>query len=241
MLNDNNPSNMKHLISFFLFLFAITLVGCWDSKAVNDVELYGNTFIHVDYKDFHVPNDWKTHCLFDSAFQIQLPPYMRQTESYPMNEGCSSVIFTYEDSTDASEYHYGRVGIDYYYHGIGDFNKADDIISYSDQKMILSSVVKRALSGGDKILGYTVPDGELLNGPFYDSHPLYNHKSFIAYDAYYRRKGHTGEGPVSCHIFFLMNRTEAALMTVSFHDKDSVLFNNLFNLVKTFKWTNIHK
>lgn len=116
-------------------------------------------------------------------------------------------------------------------------DKADEYISYSDQEKTLAPVVSRALSGGQKILDYTVPDGELLNGPFYDSHHIYDRKFFYAYDAYYRREGHTqGEGPVSCHIFLLMNKTEAALMTVSFHDKDSVLFDNLFNVVKTFKW-----
>ena len=232
---------MKHLFRILFFLFIIALVSCWDNKPINATKLYGNTFIHVDYQDFNAPNDWKAHSLFDSAFQIHLPPYMRQTESFPMKDGCSSVIFMYRDSTDSGEYHYGRVGIDYYYHGVGDFNKASDILSYSDQEKALSPVVKKALSGEKNTLGYSVPDGELLNGPFYDAHSLIDHKPFIAYDAYYRRKGHTGDGPVSCHIFFLMNKTEAALMTVSFHDRDSVLFNNLFNIVKTFKWTTIHE
>ena len=71
---------------------------------------------------------------------------------------------------------------------------------------------------------------------------FYDHKIFYAYDAYHRRKGHTqGEGPVSCHIIHLMNKTEAALMTVSFYDKNSVLFENLFNVVKTFKWAKYNK
>lgn len=228
-------------IKLFIFLCALLFVGCWDSNQFNEVELYGNSFIRLNNKDFVAPDDWKTHCLFDSAFQIQLPPYMRQTESFPMNEGCSSAIFMYRDTTENNEYHYGRVGIDYYYHGIGDFNKANDYISYSDQERVLAPIVKKALRGGKKILNDTVPDGELLNGPFYDSHYLYNQKFFYAYDAYYRRKGHTGEGPVSCHIFFLMNRSEAALMTVSYHDPDSLLFKDLFNFVKTFKWTTIHE
>lgn len=232
---------MKYLVRILLILFIATMVSCWGNKHNSDAELYGNTFIHVDYKDFQAPNDWNTHCLFDNAFKIQLPPYMQQTEFHPMKDGCSSVVFMYRDSTDASEYHYGRVCIEYYYHAKGDFNKADEYISYSDQEMVLSPVVKRALSGGMKILDYTVPDGELLNGPFYDSHQIYDYKFFYAYDAYYRRKGHTGNGPVSCHIFFLMNRTEATLMTVSFNDKDSVLFNNLFNFIKTFRWTTIHE
>ena len=239
MLNDSNC--MRKLTICMLFSLVFMMVGCWDSKPISETELYGNSFIHIDSKDFNAPDNWKTLSLFDSAFQIKLPPYMRQTESFPMNEGCSSVIFMYRDTTKNGEYHYGRVGIDYYYHGVGDFNKADEYISYSDQERVLEPVVKKALSGGKQMLDYTVPDGELLNGPFYDSHHIYDRKFFYAYDAYYRRKGHTGEGPVSCHIFFLMNRTEAALMTVSYHDPDSVLFKDLFNLVKTFKWTTIHE
>lgn len=232
---------MRHLFKILIFLYTITIVGCWGNKPIGDTELYGNSFIHLNYKDFQAPNNWKTHNLFDSAFQIQLPSYMQQTKSLPMTDGCSSVIFMYRDSADVENFHFGMVGIDYYYHAIGDFNKANEYISYSDQKKVLDPVVKIALSGGPKILDYTIPEGELLNGPFYDSHYLYDNKFFYAYDAYYRRKGHTEKGPVSCHIFFLMNRTEAALITVSFHDKDSLLFSNLFNCVKTFKWTTIHE
>ena len=229
---------MRKYQYIIITLIVLLLSNCWDGKHISDVELYGNTFIHVDYKDFNAPDNWVEHQLFDGAFLVKMPPYMRHTESFPMRDGHASTIFMYRDTTGASSYHYGRVGIDYYYHGFGDFNKANERISYSDQEKALAPVVKAALSGGQKMLDYTVPDGELLNGPFYDSHILFDRDSFYAYDAYYRRKGHTiGEGPVSCHIFLLMNRTEAALMTVSFHDKDSVLFDNLFNMVKTFRWT----
>lgn len=216
---------------------ALVLIGCLKYRHVSDVELYGNTFIRIAYEDFNTPESWASHNLFDNAFQIKLPPYMRETESYPMSEGCATTIFNYRDTTDAHEYHYGRIGIDYYYDGFGGYNKADDYISYIDQKKVLEPVVNKALSGGPIGSDYSVSDGELLNGPFYDSHQLFYRKPFYAYDVYYRRKGHTqGEGPVSCHIFLFMNKTEAALITVSFHDKDSVLFNNLFNVVKTFKW-----
>lgn len=228
---------MKRTLLFLQILSTIIFIGCRESRSISDVKLYGNTFIHVSDNDFIAPDNWIMHNLFDNAFQIKLPPYMHETESYPMRDGCASTIFMYRDTTETHEYHYGRIGIDYYYHDFGDFNKADEYISHSDQEKALAPVVNRALSGGQKISDYTVPDGELLNGPFYDSHHMYDNKFFYAYDAYYRRKGHTqGEGPVSCHIFLLMNKMEAALMTVSFHDKDSVLFENLFNIVKTFKW-----
>lgn len=233
---------MKRIFLILPLFVTIFFTGCRKSKNISDVELYGNTFIHIEYGDFNVPNSWITHNLFDSAFQIKLPPIMRETESYPMRDGCASYIFMFRDTTEASEYHYGRIGIDYYYHGLGDFNKADEYISYSDQERMFAPVIKQALSGGKIGSDFTVPQGELLNGPFYDSHHLYGGKFFYAYDAYYRRKGHTlGEGPVSCHIFLLMNKTEAVLLTVSFHDKDSVLFENLFNVVKTFKWAKFNE
>lgn len=230
---------MKSSMALF---FLLGLISCSESKPLTDEEVYGNTFINIGSEDFEAPDSWITHNIFDSAFQIKLPPYMCQTESCPMREGCASTIFMYRDTTDADEYHYGRIGIDYYYHGVGDFNKANEYISYSEQEKALAPVVSRALSGEQKILDYTVPDGKLLNGPFYDSHLLYNSGLFYAYDTYYRREGHTeGAGPVSCHIFLLMNKTEAALMTVSFHDKDSAMFDNLFKVVKTFKWAKINQ
>lgn len=233
---------MKRTFPILLLLATILFIGCWEPKRISDIELYGNTFIHVGSEDFNAPDNWIIHNLFDSTFQIKLPPIMRKTESYPMRDGCASTIFMYRDTTEADEYYYGRIGIDYYDHSFGDFNKADEYISYSEQEKVLAPIVNRALSGGKRILNYTVPDGELLNGPFYDTHFIHDRKFFYAYDAYYRRKGHTkGMGPVSCHIFLLMNKTEAALITVSFHDKDSVLFKDLFSVVKTFKWKEIHQ
>lgn len=217
------------------------MFSCSERKTVSDIELYGNSFIRVDPFDFKVPYDWEIHDMFDNAFQIQLPPYMKQTQSFPMKDGYSCAIFTYCDTTDAKEYHYGRIGIDYYRHETSDFNKANEYITLSAQESFFAPVIKKALSGGKMSDGYTVPEGELLNGPFYNSHHLqYGINSFYAYDAYYRRKGNTNEGPVSCHIYYLSNKTEATMMTVSYHDKDSLLFKDLFNFVKTFIWVNIH-
>ena len=101
---------MKRVFLILPLFATIFFSGCWESKHVSDVELYGNTFIHVGYEDFSAPDSWVTHNLFDSAFQIKLPPYMRNTESYPMRDGCASTIFMYRDTTDADEYHYGRIG-----------------------------------------------------------------------------------------------------------------------------------
>jgi len=228
---------MKRIFLFLELLTTILFVGCMKSNTVSDVELYGNTFLHIDDEEFNVPNSWVTHNMFDSAFQIKLPSYMHKSMSYPMRNGYANTVFTYRDTTGTGKYHYGRIGLDYYR---GDFNKADEYISYSEQEKQLAPVVVRALSSRIKIPDYTVPDGKLLNGPFYDSHLLVRQNLYV-YDASYRRKGNTGEGPVSCHIFLMMNKTEAVLMTVSYHDKDSVLFKNLFNSVKTFEWTKINK
>lgn len=228
---------MKRIFLFLELLTTILFVGCMKSNTVSDVELYGNTFLHIDDEEFNVPNSWVTHNMFDSAFQIKLPSYMHKSMSYPMRNGYANTVFTYRDTTGTGKYHYGRIGLDYYR---GDFNKADEYISYSEQEKQLAPVVVRALSSRIKIPDYTVPAGKLLNGPFYDSHILVRQNLYV-YDASYRRKGNTGEGPVSCHIFLMMNKTEAVLMTVSYHDKDSVLFKNLFNSVKTFEWTKINK
>ncbi len=220
-------------LPLYLCILLMSL-GCRNNMPISDKEIYGNTFIKLGFEDFHAPIDWETHDLFYGAFKMQLPPYMKQTENKPLRDGYGCAIFMYRDSTE--EYHYGRLSIDYNYHRSGGFNKANEYIKYSEQVAILEPIVRGALSSG-KIANYTVPEGEIINGPFYDNH---NVCGCYVYDAYYRRKGHTsGEGPVSCHIFLLMNKVESALITVSYHDKDSVLFDNLFNAVKTFRWSNI--
>lgn len=208
------------------------LYGCSNNRTISDAEIYGNSFIRLGLEDFHAPSNWETHDMFYGAFKIQLPPYMKQTENKPLRDGYGCAIFMYRD-----KYHYGRLCVDYNYHRSGGFNKANDYIKYSEQVAILEPIVRGALSGGTTAY-YTVPEGEIINGPFYDNHYVYG---CYVYDAYYRRKGHTsGEGPVSCHIFLLMNKVESAVITVSYHDKDSLLFDNLFNSVKTFKWSNIN-
>lgn len=229
---------MNKLI-YIIVCLSIVVFGCKGQKQHNN-EFYGNSFIHIDNSDFKAPQNWLSYCLFDSSFQIKLPPYMVQRHYVPIGDSNSSVIFMYSDSTNTDEYHYGRVGIDYYYRGNGDFNKVTDHLTNTDREAILSPIVNRALKGG--VLGeHKFPDGEILNGPFYKTHILYDRTLFFAYDAFYRRNGaYKNDGAVSCHIFLLMNKYEAVVMTVSHFDKDSTLFDNLFNVVKTFKWTIIH-
>lgn len=227
----------KYILSILIIIFFLT--ECWEVK-VTEAEIYGNDFIHLNQEKFNAPETWIAHNLFDSAFQIKLPVYMHQEQTNSIGDGMSSVIFIYKDTVEGSEYHYGRVGIDYYYHPNGDFPKSYDYISHYSQ-IILAPLVTTALSGGD-FFDYKIPEGKIINGPFYESHLLHYDTNFIyAYDAFYRRKGHMkGRGAVSCHIFVMMNKTEAAAFYVSFHDQDSTIFSNLFNVMKTFKWNHVN-
>jgi hypothetical protein len=222
-----------------LMSFLVIIVGCRKEKGINVVELYGNTFIHLEYDNFRAPKNWNKHELFNRKIQVQLPPYMQQTETRS-SDGYECAIFMYEDSLGRN-HPYGRISIDYYYDPLGRFSKADEYIGYKKQLSIMKPIVESALKGIQSPY-VSVPDGEILNGPHYDSHSFVNSGCFYVYDAYYRRKDYNkDEGPVSCHIFYMMNKTEAVLMTVSYHDKDSVLFNNLFNTIQTFTWSDIKR
>lgn len=221
----------------FIFIVPFLITGCRKSKT-NEVELYGNSFIHLNREKFNAPETWVIHNFFDSAFQVKLPAYMRKTQTIPMIDGCSRIIFMYRDTVKGAEYHYGRVGIDYYNHPNEVFPKSDEYISVDEQKVIFAPLIKAALRGYEDLY-IRVPEGKIINGPFYESH-LFQYNAGFVYDAFYRRKGHTeGKGAVSCHIFVMMNKTEAAAFCVSFHDQDSAIFSNLFDVVKTFKWNHI--
>ena len=83
----------------------------------------------------------------------------------------------------------------------------------------------------------------ILNGPFVDMFPTnrWNRDKVVPeyaniLDTYYRRKGLTGDGPVSVHIFIIQNDDKAVKMMMAYHDKDSLEFKDLFKSVKTFKW-----
>lgn len=231
----------------FLFLLTLIIFGCEQRKPISSIELYGNSFIRLDImEDFRAPSTWESLDLFDSAFHIQIPSYMKLTQTVPLQNGCQSVIYTYNDTTNSEEFHYGRIGIDYYKTKSPTFNKATDNLLHEEESF-MKPLVKSALKGGMKITENIISqDGEILNGPFYDIHsfftsPPQNHLQYFGYDAYYRRNGHVkGGSPVSCHIFLLMNSTESAVITVSHYDKDSLVFENMFKIIKTFKWNIIH-
>lgn len=227
---------MKYLVLLLVTCFLV-ITSC--SKKKTDLELYGNTFIKLSDDKFIVPNDWKNCILGDGEFQIQIPPYMKESPFIGVDGNqTNSYIYNYQDTTGNGDYHYGRIAIDYVFDEKNPFSKAYNYVSTKDQEAFWKPVVEQALKGGD-YYGIKVPDGKILNGLHYNFLSLDD--GTIIYDAFYRRGGHTkAEGPVSIHMFYMMNKKEATMMTISYHDKDSVLFKDLFNVVKTFKWNNIY-
>lgn len=223
----------------FLFLACLlTATSCSEKKHISDVELYGNTFIKMSHDVFDAPNDWKTYEFGDGEFEIQIPPYMTDY-SMPQKEGATNQTyeFKYMDKDGRLTSHYGRVAVDFIKNN---FNLATEYLSLKDQYDFWEPIVQRALKGGKGVDGFVYPDGKLLNGPICDE--LRSNAPIRIYNACYRRGGHIkGEGPVSVNMFLLMNKQEAAMITVSYHDKDSVLFKDLFNVVKTFKWKEIYQ
>lgn len=235
---------MKHYF-FFILACLLTATSCSEKKHISDVERYGNTFIKMSNDVFYAPNNWKSYVLGDGEFEIQLPSYMRDN-SMPHVEGAANqtYLFNYRDTTRHGESHYGRVAIDFIKNN---FNLATDYVLLTDQYDFWEPIVQKALKGGKGADGFEVPDGKLLNGPICNELELRsNVPVHIApvriYNACYRRGGHIkGEGPVSVNMFLLMNKLEATMITISYHDKDSVLFKDLFNVVKTFKWKEIYQ
>ena len=95
----------------------------------------------------------------------------------------------------------------------------------------------------DEMVDGEIKDRSLiLNGPYFDcsttNQMFKNNKLTRTYylDTYYRRKSITGDSPVSVHIFFLQNDDKMVKMMIAYHDKDSLIFQNLFNSIKTFEW-----
>lgn len=228
---------MKHY--FYLLLTCLLIAtSCSERKHVSDMERYGNTFIKMSDSSFDVPDDWKSYVLGDGEFELKMPPYMTD-DSMPHVEGEANqtYLFNYRDTTERGESHYGRIGVDFIKNN---FNLATDYISFKDQYDFWEPIVQRALKGRKLADGFEVPDGKLLNGPHINE--LRSNVPILIYNACYRRGGHIkGKGPVSVNMFFMMNKQEATMITISYHDKDSVLFKDLFNVVKTFKWREIYK
>lgn len=215
--------------NYYLLLSCLLLATSCLKRNISDMNLYGNTFIKVSDEVFNAPSDWKHYVLGNGEFEIMLPPYM-QDNSKPHLEGATNqtYLFNYLNTKELYESHYGRVAIDF----IKDnFNLATDYISFKEQNDFWRPIVLQALKGGEIDDGIEVPDGKLLNGPICKE--LRSNAPICIYNACYRRGGHIKEeGPVSVNMFLLMNKKEAAMIAVSYHDKDSILFKDLFNVVK---------
>lgn len=232
---------MKQCYCILIFCLVVVTTSCTERKKLSDSDFYGNSFINLSDYEFYAPENWKSYVLGDGEFEIKMPPYMKEN-SFPQKEGTShhTYIFNYRDTSELAESHYGRIAIEFLNDESRTFNKATDYISLNEQYDFWGPIVEQALKGGKGADGFEVPDGKLLNGPHCKE--LRSNSPIIIYDAFYRRGGHIkDEGPVSVHLFYLMNKKEAAMMSISFHDKDSVLFRNLFNVVKTFRWKEIYQ
>ena len=224
---------MKNVL-FITLLFIVSLPAGCDNKRTSDDLIYGNSFIRPDSTKVQVPEDWVTHSIFHGAFQIKLPPYMHKTDSTLLNEDYwTSSIYMYRDTIESGEYYYARVSIDYYCNPDITYYNANEAISIEKLKEIMEPFIQKALKGG-MVAGYMIKDDKIINGPFYEVLSLSTPRPFKVYDTFYRRTGH-GD-PVSCHLYLLMNRNEAALIMVSYYDRDSMKFKDLFNVIKTFKW-----
>ena len=236
---------MKKVV--MLVVSTVVVLSACTRHHVSDMELYGNTFIHLNDSDFTAPSDWVEYSLIDSSFTISIPPYMRRSiiDGMRMLEK-NEAVFSHNDSVTNGEHRYGRIWIGYSKVPEGTANAVTDYINtYEPQTYkALEQIVDNALGKGPDSPSAQdgVPAGKVLNGPFYDCLYIGKHdwQRSYAIDAYYRRGGHTkGKGAVSCHIFIVQNFDEMVNITVSHHDKDSADFKDLFKIIKTFRWKNV--
>lgn len=243
------------------FVFGlIMLSSCGDKSTVEEFEtgLYGNTFINIEHFSFDIPDNWETDTFFNGAFKMDIPEYMEiadEDECISNKLIKKTIIYRLNNSYGQDYYSYGRIAIDYYSPVVnlseealnslgyyGEFNSSDYLMNDSQIKAMFG-YIPRVLTADTFPNGVICHDGDskIINGPFYCSHDL-GYKRGIVYDAFYRRTGHGEDrSPVSCHIFILQNKYDAVQMTISHKDKDSVLFKDFFNIVKTFRWGKVYE
>lgn len=217
----------------WLLCFALLLVACKD-KVPNEIEMYGNTFGRISSGKFDVPDDWVRYNLMDSACSIMMPPTMKETflDGVDIIDKDKGTNFSFHDSTDNMKHYYSRVAVDYIKATKGTFAMPDEWALSTENIMALDEMVDGEIK--DRSL--------ILNGPYFDcsttNQMFKNNKLTHTYylDTYYRRKSITGDSPVSVHIFFLQNDDKMVKMMIAYHDKDSLIFQNLFNSIKTFEW-----
>jgi len=223
---------MKKLNAFILF--AMFLPGCKE-RIPTDLELYGNTFINIGSGKFDVPSDWIRYDLMDSACSIMMPPNMKETMldgAYVIDKK-EGTNFSFRDTTDSQKHYYSRVALDYVRTNEGTFAKPDEYVLNSDVYWTLDKMVDEEIQSRELI----------LNGPFMDcstTNQMFDKQNKLTriyfLDTYYRRKSITGDSPVSVHIYIIQNDDKMVKMMIAYHDKDSLVFKNLFQSIKTFEW-----
>ena len=223
---------MKKVFVSIFILFS--MFGCKE-RIPSEIELYGNTFINIRSGKFDVPADWVRYSLMDSACSIMMPPNMKETPLDGVNviNKKRGTNFAFRDTTNSQKHYYSRVAIDYFKVNQGTFAKPDEYVLNSDMYFAL-----------DKMVDEEIQDRNLiLNGPFMDcstTNQIFdkNNKLIRTHflDTYYRRKSVTGDSPVSVHIYIMQNDDKMVKIMVAYHDKDSLIFKDLFQSVKTFEW-----
>lgn len=221
---------MKRLLWFLCITFL--LIAC--RKTPSEYELYGNTFGCISSSTFDVPDDWVKYNLMDSACSIMMPPNMKEIvlDGGNIIDKDKGTTFVYHDSTDNKKHYYGRVAIDYFRGEKGTFAKPDEWVLNTENTdalyaLVYEEVLNRSHILNGPLFGCQATESVFKNGKYTQAYYL---------DTYYRRKSATSDSPVSVHIYFLQNDDKMVKMMISYHDVDSLVFQNLFNSIKTFEW-----
>ena len=236
---------INKLLLFFGLLSILITTSCFNRSKTNE-EIYGNSYLFLETSEsFIPPKEWKTYYSKDSSYSIKIPPYMRN--EMPQDDdvnGCRIYQFKYNIQNGKKEYHYALIKmIDFILPGR--CNYADEWINVYDENVqkLLNKIVDNNTEE-DSVGLLKVPKVEILNGPFFSCYSIYPSESFELFyvtDIYYRRTSAIGDGPVSVHILIMQNKDEMVCTTMAFKDKDSLMFKNMFNAVKTFQWREIKK
>lgn len=138
---------MKQKIVFACM--AILLFGCKESVR-NDLDLYGNTFINIESKEFKVPSDWIRYNLMDSACSIMMPPNMKETvwDGFHFIDKSEGTTFSFNDTADSKKHFYSRVAIDYFREKQGTFAKRNEYILVSEVYKLLDKMVDAEIKNG---------------------------------------------------------------------------------------------
>ena len=220
--------------TFIIICLGLLLVSC-EEKCKSEFEMYGNTFSKISSLHFDVPDNWVKYDLMDNAFSIQVPPYMRETiwDGMDIIDKDKGTTFCYNDSTLEDEHYYGRVAIDYVTASKGTFFKPDEYALKGETFDVLEKIVDDEIKDRSQLLNGPIFDCSSTNQSYFQNNkPCSTHYL----DIFYRRKSVTKSSPVSVHIFLLQNDDKMVKMMISFHDKDSMIFSDLFKIIKTFEW-----